>query len=65
MTGYDLARFLLDALDARGDRPLADVLARQPAFDGLGIRVDFEGGRVNEGLVFQQYTADGRTVPAR
>ena len=65
VTGYDLGRYLIDALDAKGNRPLADVLARRPAFDGLGIRVEFDGGRVNEGLVFQQYTADGRTVPAR
>lgn len=65
VTGYDLGRYVLAALDARGSRPLADVLATRPAFDGLGIRLAFEGGRVNEGLVFQEYTADGRVIPAR
>ena len=56
-TGYDLARYLLDRLDGRGNRPLPDALRRADRYDGLGIRLDFDDANVNDALFIQRYRA--------
>ncbi|CAM3350755.1 ABC transporter substrate-binding protein [Rhodothermus bifroesti] len=58
--GYDVARFLLQHLPERsalGDLP--DRLREAPPYQGLGVRLHFEGGQVNRALYFHRYR-DGR-----
>jgi ABC-type branched-subunit amino acid transport system substrate-binding protein len=57
-TGYDVAHFLLDVLEPgdAGSRP--SVLRNAPAYDGLGMRIDFEGTNVNRALFFHRYRAN-------
>ncbi len=56
-TGYDVARYLLEKLARSGeeDRPLHEVLREAPRYDGLGIRIDFDGGNVNQALFYHRY----------
>ena len=64
-TGYDVTRFLLEArnrsLNASAEgstsSPMAfpEVLREMPRYEGLGMRIDFEGGNVNKALFFHRY----------
>ncbi len=55
--GYDVARFLLErvAQQLYDARPLTDRIHAAPAFQGLGIRLDFAQGNVNEALYYHRY----------
>jgi hypothetical protein len=54
--GYDVARFLLDTL-APPFRDGVDpaTLQSAPTYEGLGMRIDFQEGTVNEAMFFQRY----------
>jgi hypothetical protein len=54
-TGYDLTRFLLAQFAAQADRPLPEVLREAPPYQGLGLRIDFQNGNVNQALYVLQY----------
>ena len=54
-TGYDVARYLLDVIEQNPERPLREALRDAPPYQGLGIRLDFRGGNVNEAMYFFQY----------
>ena len=58
-TGYDVAKFLLGQITRSSSRPLRERLRDAPAFQGLGIRIDFRNGNVNEALYFFRYYEDG------
>ena len=55
-TGYDVARFLLDTLTPpfrNGVDP--STLQSASTYEGLGMRIDFQNGTVNEAMFFQRY----------
>jgi len=58
-TGYDVARFLLTTLSPTPGRPQPVALRSASQYDGLGTRIDFEGGTVNKALFYHRYR-DGR-----
>lgn len=53
-TGYDVAHFLLTTLSPAA-KPRPDALRRPDAYDGLGVRIDFRAGNVNEAMFFHRY----------
>jgi len=58
--GYDVTRFLLQQLPERSRlHDLPDRLRGAPLYQGLGMRLYFEGGQVNRALYFHRYR-DGR-----
>jgi hypothetical protein len=54
-TGYDVARFLLTTLapDSTPFQPTA--LQRAAPYEGLGIRINFREGSVNQAMFFHRY----------
>ena len=54
-TGYDIARYLLQALRPGAGRPGPDALRSAGRYDGLGVRIDFQGGNVNQAMFFHRY----------
>lgn len=53
-TGYDVAHFLLTTLSpSNAGSPSA--LRRRDVFEGLGMRIDFRAGNVNEAMFFHRY----------
>ena len=54
-TGYDVARFLLARLTEDTDMPLHERLLYAPRFQGLGVRIHFEGSNVNTALYYFQH----------
>jgi hypothetical protein len=58
-TGYDVANFLLGQITRSSSTPLRERLRDAPAFQGLGIRIDFRNGNVNEALYYFRYYEDG------
>lgn len=55
-TGYDVTRFLLtQLLDREALADLADRIRKAPLYQGLGIRLHFEGGQVNRALYIHRY----------
>ena len=59
-TGYDVARFLLTALTPGRARPSPADLQQPATYEGLGMRIDFQNGNVNEAMFFLRYR-NGRT----
>jgi ABC-type branched-subunit amino acid transport system substrate-binding protein len=60
--GYDVARLVLEQLaERRSEESVADGLRRARPFTGLGHRVYFAGGSVNEAMFVLGYR-DGRLV---
>lgn len=60
--GYDVATFLLEQLGERlPEASVADALRRAQPFAGLGHRIYFAGGSVNEAMFILGYR-DGRLV---
>lgn len=59
-TGYDVTRFLLEHLPDRSAlNGLADRIRSAPLYQGLSIRLHFDGGQVNRALYVHRYR-DGR-----
>ena len=56
-TGYDVGRYLIEQQLAHPEQPLPEVLRSAPLYQGLGIRLDFEGGNVNEAMFYHRYRA--------
>lgn len=54
-TGFDVTRFLLAQLVSNTSIPLRQRLRNAPAYQGLGIRIDFRSGNVNEALYYLRY----------
>lgn len=54
-TGYDVAGFLLSTVRPGTTRPSPQNVRRAPVYEGLGMRIDFRGGNVNEALFFLRY----------
>lgn len=57
--GYDVTRYLLGLLNEASDAPLGQRLREAPTYQGLGMRIDFAGGNVNEAMFYFRYR-DGR-----
>jgi hypothetical protein len=58
-TGYDVARFLLTTLAPSAIRPRPAALRSAPRYEGLGVRINFEGSTVNKAMFYHRYR-DGR-----
>jgi ABC-type branched-subunit amino acid transport system substrate-binding protein len=54
-TGYDIARFLLTTINPSPPPPRPQDLRDAPTYEGLGVRIDFQGGNVNQAMSFQRY----------
>lgn len=54
-TGYDVARFLIDAKIAHPEESFRQVLSGAARYQGLGMRIDFAGGNVNQALFYHRY----------
>lgn len=54
-TGYDVAHFLLTTLTPSETRPGPAALREPSTYEGLGIRVDFREGTVNQAMFFHRY----------
>lgn len=54
-SGYDVTRFLLDVLSPSSSGPQPEDLRTQSAYDGLGTRIHFEDGNVNQAMFFHRY----------
>lgn len=52
-TGYDVARFVLSALSPSEVQP--EALRTAPQYEGLGLRIDFRGGNVNQTMFLHRY----------
>jgi ABC-type branched-subunit amino acid transport system substrate-binding protein len=53
--GYDVAHFLLSRLSPTASRLDPRTLRAAPAYEGLGTRIDFGDGNVNQALFFHRY----------
>ncbi len=54
-TGYDIARFLLETTNSSSPPPSPKELREAPTYEGLGVRIDFEGSNVNQAMFIQRY----------
>ena len=54
-TGYDLTRFLLPLMVRDSSEPLHERLRSAPMYQGLGLRIDFGNGNVNEAMYYFRY----------
>lgn len=59
VTGFDITRFVLDALGRDDNRTLVDRIRNMAPYEGFGLRIAFNGGNVNEGLFYHRYR-DGK-----
>ena len=57
-TGYDVARYLLRSLRPGPGQPGPEALQTSGRFDGLGTRIDFQGGNVNQAMFFHRYRSN-------
>jgi len=54
--GYDITRFVLEQLrERRSEEALGDLLRRARPYAGLGHRIDFGGGAVNQAMFIERY----------
>ena len=58
--GYDVARFLLTTLSPSGPGPVPRALRTAPTYEGLGMRIGFQGENGNQALFIHRYR-DQRT----
>jgi hypothetical protein len=54
-TGYDIARFLLSRLSPSAPGPSPGDLQTATPYEGLGMRIHFQGGNVNRAMFFHRY----------
>lgn len=54
-TGYDVTSFLLSVMSFRDQLSLADRLREEPMYHGLGLRIEFAGEQINQGLFYHRY----------
>ena len=55
VTGYDVMRSSLEALNRQDSRTLVDRIRNTAPYQGFAVRIAFNGGNVNEGLFFHRY----------
>ncbi|MCS3684330.1 ABC transporter substrate-binding protein [Salinibacter ruber] len=58
--GYDVARFLLTTLSPSGTGPTPRALRTAPTYEGIGMRIGFQGDNANQALFIHRYR-DQRT----
>jgi hypothetical protein len=54
-SGYDVVDFLLDQMMQSSGQPLWEQLRGTSRFEGLGTRIDFQGGNVNRAMFIHRY----------
>lgn len=54
-TGYDVAHFLLSVLAPSADRLTPQALRSAPSYEGLGVRIHFDGRNVNQATFIHRY----------
>lgn len=58
--GYNTGRFMQMALETSGNPVYSGTALRlQPAFDGLGQKIDFNGGQINQAIIPLTYGDEG------
>jgi len=62
VTGYDVTSFALRALSRGDSRQLYDVIRHMPPYEGLGLRIHFDGGNVNQYFFFHRYRDNSLTL---
>jgi branched-chain amino acid transport system substrate-binding protein len=58
VTGFDVTNFVLDSLEeANGENgaALAKIMRNSDPFQGLGLRIHFDGGSINKALFYHRY----------
>ena len=53
--GYDVARFLLTTLSPAPPGPSPQALRRASTYDGLGMRIGFQGENGNQAMFIHRY----------
>ena len=53
--GYDVARFLLTTLSPAPPGPTPQALRQAPTYDGLGMRIGFQGENGNQAMFIHRY----------
>jgi hypothetical protein len=53
--GYDVARFLLTTLSPSAPGPTPRALRSAPTYEGLGVRIGFQGENGNQALFIHRY----------
>ena len=54
-TGHDVIDYLLNGLGSSSTRIRPDMLRSSSRYEGLGIRIDFSEGNINQGLFIHRY----------
>jgi tetratricopeptide (TPR) repeat protein len=54
-TGYDVARFMLEQRSVVMDQPLEQIVREAPAYEGVGIKLNFDGRNVNQAMFIHRY----------
>ena len=54
-SGYDVVSFLLKTGIVLQERSLRKAILSAPPFTGLGSRIDFQGGNVNQAMFYHRY----------
>lgn len=54
-TGYDVTRYVLAQARSTRSGTLREQLLEAPMYQGLGLRIDFRGGNVNQALYYFRY----------
>ncbi len=58
-SGYDVVRYLIPRMISESPAPLYERIRSAPAYQGLGLRIDFSDSNVNQALFYFRYR-DGR-----
>ncbi len=54
-TGYDVARFMLERASQPTGQPMQVRIREAPAYEGVGIKIDFDGRNVNQSMFVHRY----------
>lgn len=54
-TGYDVARFMLEQASVVMDQPLEQIVREAPAYEGVGMKINFDGRNVNQAMFIHRY----------
>ncbi len=62
VTGYDVTRFVLKAINEAGSGAITQKMRDMDPFDGLGIRIHFDGQNINQALFYHRYRDNQLTL---
>ena len=62
VTGYDVTRFVLKAINEAGSGSIEQKMRDMDQFEGLGIRIHFDGQNINQALFYHRYRDNQLTL---